>query len=52
MAQRARSEAPADVGRRAAVRYFFRYELPKIGAWLQVVSRRDPTCADVPEDAF
>ena len=52
VAQRARSEAPADVGRRAAARYFFRYELPKIGAWLQVVSRRDPTCADVPEDAF
>jgi butyryl-CoA dehydrogenase len=52
VAQSARSDAPADVGRRAAARYFFRYELPKIGAWLQVVSRRDPTCANVPEDAF
>ncbi len=50
--QSAQGDAPAQVGRRAAARYFFRYELPKIGAWLQVVSRRDPTCADVPEDAF
>ncbi|PUE46958.1 acyl-CoA dehydrogenase [Limnohabitans sp. 2KL-51] len=39
-------------GRRAACRYFFRYELPKIGAWLKVVASRDPTCADLPEEAF
>ncbi len=52
VAQSARSEQAADVGRRAAARYFFRYELPKIAAWLQVVANRDPTCADVPEDAF
>ncbi len=52
VAQQAQGEAPTAVGRRAAARYFFRYELPKIGAWLQVVSRRDSTCADVPEDAF
>ena len=44
--------SPAALGRRAACRYFFRYELPKIGAWLNVVSSRDPTCADLPEDAF
>ena len=44
--------SPAAVGRRAACRYFFRYELPKIGAWLAVVSSRDTTCADLPEDAF
>ena len=50
--QSAQGDAPAQVGRRAAARYFFRYELPKISAWLQVVSRRDPTCAEVPEDAF
>jgi alkylation response protein AidB-like acyl-CoA dehydrogenase len=50
--QCARGHAPADVGRRAAARYFYRYELPKIGAWLQVVASRDTTCADVPEDAF
>jgi len=52
VAQSASSDQAADVGRRAAARYFFRYELPKIGAWLQVVSSRDSTCADVPEDAF
>ncbi len=39
-------------GRRAACRYFFRYELPKIQAWLNVVNNRDQTCADLPEDAF
>ena len=50
--QSAQGDAPAAVGRRAAARYFFRYELPKIGAWLQVVAQRDPTCAEVPEDAF
>jgi alkylation response protein AidB-like acyl-CoA dehydrogenase len=52
VAQSVQGDAPAAVGRRAAARYFFRYELPKIGAWLQVVSTRDATCADVPEDAF
>jgi len=26
--------------------------LPKIGAWLNVVKSRDPTCADLPEEAF
>jgi butyryl-CoA dehydrogenase len=46
------NETPAAQGRRAACRYFFRYELPKIGAWLNVVSSRDPTCADLPEEAF
>jgi butyryl-CoA dehydrogenase len=43
---------PAAQGRRAACRYFFRYELPKIGAWLNVVRSRDATCADLPEEAF
>ena len=52
VAQSANTDGAADVGRRAAARYFYRYELPKIGAWLQVVSSRDSTCADVPEDAF
>ena len=42
----------ADRGRRAACQFFYHYELPKIGAWLQVVAKRDRTCADVPEDAF
>ncbi len=39
-------------GRKAACRFFYRYELPKIGAWLSVVSSRDPTCAELPEEAF
>ena len=39
-------------GRRAACRYFFRYELPLIQAWLAVVKSRDQTCADLAQDAF
>jgi hypothetical protein len=42
----------AQTGRVHAARYFFHYELPKVGAWLKVVETRDPTCADMPEDAF
>ncbi|MGV3679208.1 MAG: acyl-CoA dehydrogenase [Acidovorax sp.] len=42
----------ASVGRMGSMRFFFHYELPKIGAWLQVVSSRDPTCAEFPEEAF
>jgi alkylation response protein AidB-like acyl-CoA dehydrogenase len=42
----------ATAGKLGAVRYFYLYELPKISAWLQVVASRDPTCADLPEDAF
>jgi alkylation response protein AidB-like acyl-CoA dehydrogenase len=45
-------QAPARTGRLAAMRFFFHYELPKIGAWLQVVSQRDATCAELVEDAF
>ncbi len=39
-------------GKLGAVRYFYHYELPKIDAWLQVVTNRDMTCADMPEEAF
>jgi butyryl-CoA dehydrogenase len=39
-------------GRLAAMRFFYRYELPKIGAWLAVVARCDSTCMDLPEEAF
>jgi len=42
----------ATQGRVGAARYFFRYELPKIDAWLAVVETRDTTCADLPEEAF
>jgi len=34
-------------GKRAAARYFFAYELPKIDAWLAVVARREPLCRDL-----
>ncbi len=39
-------------GKLAAVRYFFHYELPKIDAWLAVVSSRDLTCANLAIDSF
>jgi butyryl-CoA dehydrogenase len=42
----------ATVGKLGAARYFYHYELPKIGAWLQVVESRDQTCAGMSEDAF
>ncbi|MDI9333948.1 MAG: acyl-CoA dehydrogenase [Cytophagales bacterium] len=42
----------ASLGRLGAARFFFHYELPKIDAWLGVVSSRDATCADLPESAF
>jgi alkylation response protein AidB-like acyl-CoA dehydrogenase len=46
------TDTPAHMGRLAAMRYFYRYELPKIPAWLVVVASRDPTCAQMPEEAF
>ncbi len=46
------SKQPGAQGRLAAMRFFFRYELPKIGAWLHVVATRDDTCVSMPEDAF
>ena len=52
LAAHAAPESAARTGRLGAMRYFFHYELPKIGAWLQVVSTRDATCASFPEDAF
>jgi butyryl-CoA dehydrogenase len=42
----------AQRGRLLATQFFFRYELPKIGAWLKVVESRDMTCAEFPEEAF
>ena len=43
---------PAQTGRQAAAQYFYRYELPKIDAWLNVVGNRDMTCANLSEEAF
>ena len=42
----------ASAGRMGALSYFYHYELPKITAWLNVVHRRDMTCAALPEEAF
>ncbi|MDI3511214.1 MAG: hypothetical protein PWQ61_1979 [Betaproteobacteria bacterium] len=52
LAAKAQPDSHARTGRLAAARFFFHYELPKIGAWLQVVRERDLTCASLPEDAF
>ena len=35
-----------------ATAYFYHYELPKITAWLKVVTNRDLTCANMVEDDF
>jgi alkylation response protein AidB-like acyl-CoA dehydrogenase len=42
----------ARAGITSANQYFYHYELPKIDAWLAVVSARDMTCAHTPEEAF
>ncbi|MDR3368373.1 acyl-CoA dehydrogenase [Rhodoferax sp.] len=39
-------------GKLRATAYFYHYELPKIGAWLQVVKTADLTCAQMGEDEF
>jgi butyryl-CoA dehydrogenase len=39
-------------GKLAAMRYFFRFELPKIDAWLAVVQTRDPTCREMRDAWF
>ena len=44
--------SPAQTGRQAAAKYFYRFELPKIDAWLNVVGNRDMTCANLSEEAF
>jgi butyryl-CoA dehydrogenase len=50
LAGAADDRAPA-AGRRAAMRYFYAYELPKIDAWLGVVSRRESVCRTM-QDAW
>jgi butyryl-CoA dehydrogenase len=39
-------------GRRAALRYFYAHELPKVDAWLGVVARRDDSCRNMRDDWF
>ena len=52
-AQARRDAAGADLcaGLLAACHYFFRYELPKVPAWLAVVETRDATCRKM-QDAW
>ncbi|HEY4067853.1 MAG TPA: acyl-CoA dehydrogenase [Burkholderiaceae bacterium] len=45
-------DANALNGKLAAADYFFRYELPRIGAWLAVVETRDATCRTMDEAWF
>jgi alkylation response protein AidB-like acyl-CoA dehydrogenase len=49
---RAGSDADLLRGKLAACTYFFHYELPRIGAWLQVVETRDATCRTMQEGWF
>jgi butyryl-CoA dehydrogenase len=39
-------------GKRAAMRYFFAYELPKTGPWLAVAANREPTCREMRDEWF
>ena len=39
-------------GKRAAMRYFFAYELPKAGPWLAVAATRNPTCRMMQDEWF
>ena len=51
----AQGVGPAAVQHRGtlgACTYFFRYELPRIQPWLNVVSSRDATCRTMPESSF
>jgi alkylation response protein AidB-like acyl-CoA dehydrogenase len=49
------NKRPADDfirGKLAAARYFFRYELPRVAAWLVPVAARDDTCRTMNEAWF
>ncbi|MDP3610220.1 MAG: acyl-CoA dehydrogenase, partial [Rubrivivax sp.] len=47
-----RVEGSLQQGKLAAMRYFFAYELPKIDAWLGVVSTREAVCRTMHDDWF
>jgi alkylation response protein AidB-like acyl-CoA dehydrogenase len=44
--------SPLRPGKLAAMRYFYAYELPKIDAWLGVVSRRESLLREMRDDWF
>lgn len=50
--QNAPKSGALSAGIMPATQYFYRYELPKIDAWLAVVQSRDMTCANMAEEAF
>ena len=52
LAQAGVDDAAMLQGKLAACTYFFHYELPKIGAWLEVVETRDATCRTMDEAWF
>ncbi len=52
LSARLRTDEALKGGKLAAMRYFFAYELPRIDAWLGVVSRREALCRDLPEQWF
>jgi len=39
-------------GKRQAMRYFFRYELPRIENWLMLAGEMDETCLSLDPAAF
>ena len=43
---------PDDAGKLAAMTYFYAYELPKIDAWLAVVSQREAVCRLMLDEQF
>jgi butyryl-CoA dehydrogenase len=45
-------DSPIAEGKRAAMKYFFAYELPKIDAWLAVARDRVSVCADMRDEWF
>jgi butyryl-CoA dehydrogenase len=52
LAAAGRAASDFNAGKLAAMRYFFAYELPKIDAWLGVVSRREPLVREMRDEWF
>jgi hypothetical protein len=46
------NERNALQGKLAATTYFFNFELPRVAAWLSVVSTRDDTCRSMAAEWF
>jgi butyryl-CoA dehydrogenase len=52
LAQAGSGDEAALRGKLAACRFFYRHDLPKVAAWLQVVASRDDTCRTMDEAWF